>query len=217
MYPSKLMATLLRRWPVVLVGILVSVGLSYTTLTLVGPQFTARCFVLFLPPASSIPEGGNPLLDMGGMLASVDVTARTMTDATNREDLAKAGVSADYEIVTDQTSSGPVLLITTTAGAPADALESMHLITERVPTVLGGLEAELGVPAEARIDTRVISQDTEADISRTNQIRATVAVLGVGLALTLIITATLDSMLERRRLQAPAADDSSDADPVDHA
>ena len=217
MFLNDVLGALKRRWYVTVVGALVGVVACFASFTFIGPSYVSISRVLLVPPQSSVPQGGNPLLSLNGMTSTVDVVARALTDEASRKRIEAAGSRATFEANTDRTTSGPVLEITSTATNPNDSLNTLEIVTETVPPTLLILQQGLEVREASYITSTVITRDFEPKSLRTTQIRALVGVFALCVMATLLGAAFLDALILRRqnnRAVTLAVIDDEDEDEV---
>ena len=172
------------------------------------------------PPASS----GNPYLALGGLTQPRDVVVRSVNaqatyleicaaagDASYeamRKELCAAHPGITYEVTPDFNSNAPVILVTVKANTPQNAITSLNVLMNRIPSSLATLQGGLGLRPNADITTKPIQADTVPQIVRKDQIRAGVVAGGGLLALGLLLIGLLDgwlSSLAGRRLVAKTA------------
>ena len=91
MFFAELGQVLLRRWYLLLVGVLCAVGAGFVTFQAVPPGYTASAEVLLLPPDPTVPEDGNPYLSLSGLTPAGDVLARALSDPQAADEIAASG------------------------------------------------------------------------------------------------------------------------------
>lgn len=210
---ADLPRVLLRRWYVVAVGLVATVGLCLLASLAVPAQYTGTAEVLLLPSKTETGRGGNPYAGLAGLGPAGAVLAKSMSDDATHRALRDAGLTSTYEIGPDSTSAAPLLLITVTAEAPQVALTSLDLLLARVPTTLRQLQQALGVDQGAFISSTVVTRSSRAAVLRTPQLRALIVAAFLGVAVTLFGTALLDVFLLNRVPRRPAPVDVSAVSP----
>lgn len=199
-------ASLIRRWYLALaaiavatVGIIVVVGGSSAT-------FKAEGTVVIFPPSqTTIVDGkpqtpGNPYLDLGGLTPVRDLLIRTMTAKASRLEIAKHNPTADYEVTSDFTTNGPILVIDVAAPTNHDAISALDAVLNSVPSTLADLqkgpEFTKKVP---RVTSRVLTRDPVAEPDHKSQVRSAI-VAGAGLlTFQLLAIGLIDGLLSRRK------------------
>lgn len=190
---------LLRRWYLVALALVLTAAASLGAFVGVGPEYTSRAYVLFLPPIQAVPDGGNPLLAMGGMKSTVDVVARALGDARSVAELEKQGADAEFVVVSDPTTSGPVLSVTADSRSAASAQRTTQMLVSRVEPTLETLQDDIGVTPDKQIRTQLISADQEPIISRNSQLRLTIFAGVLGFVASVGLMTALDLWLTRRK------------------
>lgn len=218
-------ATLLRRWYLVVVVLVCAVAATFVAVNSVGPTYRAQGAVLLFPPVTTVQQGqrsetvGNPYLMLGGLSQVRDIVIRSMTGQTSHAELCRerddpgyesmrrslcgAKPTVSYEAVPDFTNSAPIILITVEADSKAHAITAVGALMDRVPVVLGELQSGLRLEKSAEITSSALIADTEPEAVRKSQIRGAI-VGGAGtLGLGLLMIALLDGILLTKRVRRP--------------
>jgi hypothetical protein len=209
---STFWRTLLRRWYLVGVAVLLTGGITMLAVDTTGPTYRAEGLVLLFPPSTTIQEGaevetqGNPYLLLGGLTQARDIVIRTLTAKSAVDDFAARHPGVSYEAVPDFTSSSPIILITTNAPTATAAVAGLNGVIDEVPAKLVELQSGLNLEETAYITSATISADTRPDVVRKTQIRVGLAAGGATLAVCLLLIALADGLLVRRRSRIPTAD-----------
>lgn len=208
---GSILHTLVRRWPVTILGILLTGALCFVAYVAVPVRYQATANVLLVPPKSG--PGDNPLLDLTGMDNVADVLARAATDTKATEQVARAGLIGSFGVARDITTGGPVLLITTTSPTAQQALDLRAQVIGVLDPTLASLQTSMDVSISSRITTNVLNASNTATVVAKSQTRALIAAGAVGLLLTLQLVALVER-LSLRRARRRAADADAAAAPV---
>jgi hypothetical protein len=157
----------------------------------------AEC--VLLPPENSLEKGDNPYLALGGLSTVADILTRSMTDTTTTTSLKAQGVTDPYTVTIDPTTAAPVIIIQIESATSDSAISSMRAIVAQLPQSLDQVQRSAGVPTGSLIRSNVITQDSEGTPQSKSQVRALLVVAVAGLVGTWLATATLDSLVMRRR------------------
>lgn len=206
---------LLRRWYVVVFGLLVTAGLTLGTLSAVLPTYAVSTEILLLPPATVVPAGSNPYLALSGLESIGSVASKRMNDdQTQRVVKAQFG-TIDYSVALDPTAAAPMLLITAESKSPALSTAAERFLIARLPGVLKDLQDAAAVPEKSRVSTTSVIPPDTPKVNRKSQVRALIAVAALGLVLTVIGAAAADALVARRRTRTArhlADNDGGDPD-----
>jgi hypothetical protein len=188
---------LLRRWYITLLGLLITVGLVAGAIIKVPPTYSARATVLLIPPQTG--KEVNPYLSLGGLQEVSDVLATAMSDdATSQEVIAQGG-SPTWAVGRDTSTSGPIVLVTSTGSTAGSALLTVKILVDKLNPVLQQLQTQQNVPQDSFIRTITVRQDRTAELDRKGQLRSTIAAAALGLLLTVLLAAITDNRLNKRR------------------
>ena len=201
----RLRRRLLRRWRLVVVGIIATIGLCLAATVLVPAKYTAGAILLLTPPPTTGPNGSpNPYLALGGLQPVADVLARALTSDTTLHDLRAAGLTGTYTVARDPLSDGPILNVTITSRSSDAALRDLGLLVGAAQPRLNDLQATESIPTKDRVSVQAVASATQAKASRKSQVRALVVAAAVGLIGTALGVTLLDVLLMRRRSRRAA-------------
>ena len=198
MFLSDIPQALLRRWYVALLGLIVTAGLAYWAASITPAKYDVTVQSLLLPPSTSVPEGGNPYLSLGGLDAVGDILSQALTDAPTLETMKAAGLEDEYTVSRDANSAAPVMLITVTSDTERSAVSQSQILLDQLPVTLRALQVSVGVPSPSLITSSVVVRPERATVSHKGQTRAVVVAVAAGLALTVLGTAAVDALWLRR-------------------
>jgi capsular polysaccharide biosynthesis protein len=197
---GEFFAVIRRRWLLVLVGVLLTVGITVGAYVVSKPTYEITGTVLLLPPASSADAANaNPYLRLGGLNQAVDLVGVALTDQTTQLEMQAISKDVQYSVQSDVRTSSPLLLIDVKDSSPETALKIRDILVARVPVRLDAMQNALGVGTKDRVTTSVLTLDKQAAEVGKNRVRSAVVVGVVGLGLTLVIAALWDARRPRRR------------------
>lgn len=202
MFFSDLSRVLLRRWYLVLLGLLATLGLCLATTSLVPPVQQMQAHILLLPPRSAVPAGGNPYLALGGLSPTAAVVATSLTDESTMAGIVATGATAPYEVAPDTSTSAPVLLISVDGSTPQEASLTLRRVVDQIPIKLVALQKATEIRESSFITSTVLSIDVKPTPLRKTQLRALIAVLGGGVVGTALFAAVIDALIERKSLDS---------------
>lgn len=190
---------LLRRWYVVLLGLLLLGGAAYYAIAVVPTNYQARAqYVLLLPAGSPGPGAINPYLNLnGGLTFAASLIASDIGTKAAIEELADAGFTSTYTIGLS-TGAGPVLEVSASGTDPDDVLATRDAVLTRFDQELDELQAIPGIPSRQRIFSRTNAVDPVAEAVPGAKKKALLLIVALGGTLTLIAAFTVDGLLRRR-------------------
>lgn len=190
----------LRRWYIVLPGIIIAMIGGVGAYVAVQPGYERTATQLLLPGEGTVPPGStNPFLYLGGLTQAADIVVRVM-----QSEEVLGGIVADYpgtEIVVqrDPTVSGPVVQIVVTATSDDAAAGSLSALVAESAVVLDRLQVEQNVTEDDLMSITTLTQDTTSTLQQKTRL-----LIGVGTAfglivLTLLIASLVDGLSRRAR------------------
>lgn len=189
-----------RRWVLVLVGFLLTVGVSGAAYSFSKPTYEITGTVLLLPPASSTANGSaNPYLQLGGLQQSVDLVGVSLSDQATQFEMKDISKVVEFTVKADIRTNSPLLVIDVKDSSPETALRIRDILVARVPVRLAAMQQSLSVSTKDRVTSSVVTLDAQAQEIGRNRLRAAIVAGVAGLGLTLAVAALWDA----RRLRHP--------------
>lgn len=191
---------LVRRWYVVLPGIVLAAAGAFGAWTVVPPDYERSAFQLLLPGRGTLPEGAsNPFLYLGGLTAPADVLVRAAGSEDSLKPILQEHPSAEIEIVRDAAAAGPMILTKVTAPSDAEAGDVLEFVVQKTTDTLEALQSAEGIPEADRIVIALVSVEEEGVARQRDRLVASVGV-GAGLTIvTLVLASVLDGLATRSR------------------
>jgi hypothetical protein len=218
MYLTELWASCRRRWKILLVLLAVSASLCWVVAGKIAPTYEANATLVLVPPRNIENPEANRYLDLGSLTDSVDVLARSMGSAETVDALEARAPGAHYEVLADETTSAPILLVTASGPDEQSAAAMLAAVLQRVKVNLAKLQRSIQIKAPYQITLMRLSKDPEPKASLSSRLRV-LGTVAAGLVLaSAFATAALDGLLRRRESkaqvsEAPARDpDERDSD-----
>jgi hypothetical protein len=203
-----------RRWYLTLVGLLATVVVVLGVMRLVPATFQTQANVVLLPPQSSVGQGGNPYLYLGGLQQASDILTRALTSDDARTKVKNAVNSVDYDVLPDATTSGPVLIVTARGKTQAAANGLRQTVLDAVPTTLVQLQDTLNVPSNARITSMVLTADDVPKPVTKTQMRASIAAGALAAVMFAMLIGLFDGLATARRQRKALAQQATTFFPV---
>lgn len=211
---SQLVRSMLRRWYLVIVVLILAVGAGVAMTHVVRPVYTITSNVVLIPPKSTEDPTANRLLLMSGLGQAVDVLVRSVDSQATHEAIGKDHSDASFTVAADATTSAPVVVITGEAATATEAEAVVDAVLERVPQDLDRLQGDLDIAEDVRIKSTGLSSDLAATANTKGQMRAGAVVALMVLGLGTLLISIVDGVLTRRRRprgDAPEHDSSESA------
>ncbi|HWI31336.1 MAG TPA: hypothetical protein VNT50_07580 [Microbacterium sp.] len=194
------MSALGRRWYIVLVGLLMTAALGYGVINISPPNYTARGLVLLLPPLDpnvETPAGENPLLSLSGLDLPARVVVASFSSNAAQERIAKLHPDAEVSVEMEESTRGPIISIDVTDSSPKGTIATLDYVAGSVATSLQSLQDEIGVPAEAIVNSKPLTMDTLAEADYGDLVRLLILAAGAGLVVTVLAAYVLDGIMAR--------------------
>jgi hypothetical protein len=205
---------LLRRWYLVVLGLVGTAGLVLLALRLVAPTYTLTSEVVMLPPVTAVVTGDNPYLNLSGLESVGDVAAKAVTDDRTKLEVQERFGEVEYGVGLDNSAAAPIIVLRTESESPATTRAVMDFIMTRFENTLRGVQVDAGVAPEAYVTMKEVTQMDVPKIERKPQLRAAIVAGAAGLLATLLLTAAVDAGLRarsRRRTEREAEEAERDA------
>jgi hypothetical protein len=163
-----------------------------------GPYQSASQVSFLASQQTSKPNGNNPYMSFDDPLSTTaDIVRREVLDPRIVAALAARGFKDTYDIQMDPLGTGPILDITATGPTKAGVMATQAAVTAEVQNQLQQLQTNL-LPKD-QITSLVVTSSDKATLLISKKARPVVAVLVVGLILTLAIPQMVDAIQNRGR------------------
>ncbi|WP_213816487.1 hypothetical protein [Glaciihabitans sp. dw_435] len=199
MYLRDLMRSLARRWYFLIVGLVVTAGLAIAAFRVIPVSYDSQASLVLLPPKTSTQTVGNPFLLLGGLSQAVDILTRTVQSDEVSAALLDANPGAKFTIDADRSTTGPIILITSTAPTAAESLAMTADVAAAVPTSLTELQSSLSVPNNSRIGVMTLTVDEKGTLDAKTRTEAVLGITAVGIVLSVFLIGLIDGLLRSRR------------------
>ena len=188
---------MLRRWYVVIPVGLLSVIAAGATFASIQPSYQATGSVLLLNPPSQVdPESGRSNPYVGNLAVAANVVTAVLNTRASRLEFRSEGNAGEYTLGTDPAS--PIVVVTTIAETAESARETTSAVMTAIDDVLAQRQQDLGAPRSIFVTTQVVTPPSEAVALNGSRIRASLAILALGFALTMGATFAVEGVIRQR-------------------
>ncbi len=206
---------LLRRWYILLAGLLLATGAVVGVWMKVPPRYERSSTQVLLPGRASLPQGGeNPYLFIGGLTLAADVVVRAVGSENVAKELEATHPGIEIQVSRDPTTAGPVILITVGSSSDDEAAVVLQLLNRRTATVLNELQQDEAIPVKERMTVVTVTMDQHGTLKDRTRLIVGVAA-GVGsLALSVLVAAMVEGLSGRRARKRSEHSEASASDEV---
>lgn len=219
---SQTVRSMLRRWYILVAGLLVAAGLAFSVWDRVPPTYTRTSTQILLPGEGSIPTGSNPYLFVGGLAPTADILVRGLASNDVIGEAIEGHPATTVQVVRDPTTSGPVIVVAVESESDASAEAVLAAMDRRTASLLDSLQAEENIPEKRRISVVPVSLDTEGTINQKTRMMFTGAAGIAIVMLTVLVAAFVEGVSRHRRARrgaaqqtSPTPDDGTSSSPAD--
>jgi hypothetical protein len=208
-YFEDAVRVLLRRWYVVVAGLLLTAIAATAAIFLVPTDYQASGEMLLLLPADVSSDGVpvNPYLNLPPALSVTAslIAGNVMSKGTQR-DIADAGFTSSYSVALSP-GAGPLLELSTQDTNQVAALATLHELIRRMSDQLDQIQAEKHVAVNQLIQPTPVNVSSKAEVLPGSKIRALAIIGAVGMLVTLLSAFMLDRVRSKRRRDDVAVDE----------
>lgn len=189
---------LLRRWYIVVPGVILAVVGTIGAYLVIQPGYERTATQLLIPGEGTVPPGvTNPYLYLGGLTQASDIVVRVMQG----EDVAGRvlGEFPGTEIVVqrDPTVSGPVIQIIVTAKTESAVAGALDSLVAQTSVVLDQLQDEQQVSADDRMTVTTLTKDATSSLQQKTRLVMSAGVFGGVLLITILFASLIDGLSRR--------------------
>ncbi len=204
---SDTLRGLVRRWYIVVPGILVAVALGLGAWFAIPPGYNRSSTQLLIPGASSIPKDANPYLFLGGLAPAADVLVRAVGSENVMNEMSEKHPGVEIKISRDTTTAGPIIFIDVTADSDAGAEQILDLLVKRTATVLEDFQRVENIPVKNRMTVIPITVDDKSVLEERSRMLGAVGAGIVGVLLTMLIAGLVDGLSQQRKRRRSSPDE----------
>ncbi|MFC7381581.1 YveK family protein [Sphaerisporangium rhizosphaerae] len=192
---------LLRRWPVTVALLAVTIIATVGALMAIPWQYESKATVVFLSSRKgSQPVGGNPWLAFDASLTiTAEVISRGMSDERTLQMLKDEGKTAEFTVGLAQDSRGPLLDITATGPDPKVAQATMETLATLSQQRLTEMQQKSAILPDATIRAELVTSSDKAELTPEKKIRLLVIIFAGGMLVTIGVPLFLESLAQKRR------------------
>ena len=202
---AEIWRIILKRWYIAVPMLLVAVALTGGVYQAIPVQYESTSMISLLASQQAtkgtvtLPGTENPFSNFDSSLNdTADFLTRRVNSSDDALQLAAQGVTGKYS-ETLAASQGPFILLTVQAPTSADAQAEMSTLINYTSQALEALQQEENVPAVDMIRSDVIVPGSEATAQTKTRLQDTLGAGAGGLALAILVTLAVNSVLESRR------------------
>ena len=191
---------LLRRWPVVVIGLLLTGAAAYGVYKVVPVTYTATGSLLLDVPDPPVATPGttvfvNPVI--GSKPYVGDLVSTLMADPSAQEGVLERGGSGTF---TTSIGLGEAALvqISTKGDTPSEAIDTWNAAAKETESQLLQLQEEKGAPDDQLVTISPITAPVDAVKESGSRMRAVVVTIVVGVVLTLLLAFAVESLSQFR-------------------
>ncbi|AXE38687.1 hypothetical protein [Acidipropionibacterium virtanenii] len=185
---------LLRRWYILVAGLVIAAAAAAVVWSVVPATYTRTSTQILLPGAGMVPTGSNPYMYVGGLVPAADIVVRGLGSSNVIDEVVRGRPTTSVQVTRDPTTSGPVILITVESRSDADAAAALSAMNQRTATILDTLQAEESIPQRQRISVVTVSVDKRGIIGQRTRLLATGAAGAGVLALAVLIASFVEGI-----------------------
>jgi hypothetical protein len=210
---ARVFRSMARRWPILLAGLLLTGAAAYLIVETVPITYDARASILLLPPSLSAADPGNtatdadknPFLRLDGLEIAAGVLAKTLTDSTTTEALLHDRPNAEYEVFSDPSVPGSVLVISSIDSSEKQAFATLDALVQRADKQLTKMQIEAGAPHDGQITVMQVTNNNKAQPVISGLLRALIVTVAVGVVASALLAVSVDAILRRREARPKKA------------
>lgn len=207
---SDTLRSLIRRWYIVVAGMVLAATAAYGAWTHVSPAYERSSSQLLLPGKGLMPtNASNPYLYIGSLTQAADVVVRVVGTNDTVTKIMEQNPGTQIVVQRDPTDSGPVILITVTATSDRVAAETLRTMVAQTSIQLAKLQDSEGIVGHDRISVETLTLDQKPTLQQKKRLVMTGgAAIGI-LVFSMVVASLFDGLLRARsRRRATRAEDA---------
>ena len=204
-----------RRWYIGVAGLLIAAVGAVFVYQAVKPTYERSASELLLPGSQSIPKGGNPYLFLGDVSQATDILVRALGAGDVQKPEVEGHPGATVAVARDSTTSGPIVVITTTGKTDADADAVLHGMVTQLRTTLATLQTNAGAKGGQLITSTSLTFDRTSTLNQKTRYTYTGIAAATILVVTLLTIAFVDGLILGGARRRRAAEEEEEGAPAE--
>jgi len=191
---------LLRRWLVIVIGLVLTLGAAGYVYLNTPPRYQATARMLLLLPSDSRGEQaiGSPFLYLpNGLNVLARIVSVTPTSREFQAALLAQGLTSQYEVGVDTTS--PTITVSVEGDDPQNVIATRDGVIKAVQDDLLAIQREENAPRAQTAHTRVYAAEATPDQIAGDRMRGVLSVVAAGALLTLLAAFAIDRLSQSRK------------------
>ena len=205
MYFVDALKVIVRRWVIVVVGLVSMAVAAVGVISVVPTEYQATGQLILLLPADSTgpTTPTNPYINLPSELTTTaSLLAGTLMTKDSERDMVAKGYESEFDVAV-VIGAGPLLIITTRDTDQDEAIATRDEVMRRLDAELGAIQEAVNVPERQLISARPSSVGSVAEALPGSKIRALAVVGGLGVTITLLVAFLRDRRVRRKAEAAP--------------
>lgn len=199
MFVRDLIMSCLRRWYLLLIGLILTAVAAFAVFDTVPPTYEAKASMVLVPPQVAVTKGDNPFLYLGGLDQALGVLQVKVTAPEIAGPLVEQYEGTEVSVARDDATSGPILVVSVAGPDQTTTMGLLREMQKAVPQTLAVLQDQLKVPESSVITMLPLATDEKPTVVRKKQIQLTAVGGALGAGGTVLLTGLADGLLIRRR------------------
>ena len=197
---GSLLRVIMRRWLVVLIGAILTMGLAALAYTQIPPRYqsSARMLLLLPPDARGEDLIGSPFLYLpNGLNVLARIVSITPTSSDFEERLYAEGFVSQYEVGVDNAS--PTVTLSVEGSDPQNVVATRNRLIQVINEELLRIQQQEKAPPQQIAHTRVYAAESVPEQIGGDRARGVLAIGGAGAVITLLATFLIDRLSQVRK------------------
>lgn len=210
---SGTLSGLIRRWYIVLAGMIFAGVAGCGVWIHTPPEYERSASQMLMPGVGTLPSPrANPYLYLGGMLETADVVVRVAGNSETVIELEKEYPGTKVTIARDASTFGPIILTTVSANSDAVAKEVLGKVVAETGTQLSKLQTADNIRPRDQVTINTLTIDPKPTLHQRKRLVATGGATIAILAFALAVASAVDGLL---RIRARKTDATIGTDRID--
>lgn len=202
MYALDAIKVLVRRWYVIVIGLVLAGGTAWAAVAIVPTQYQASANTIFLlsPNVTGVETPTNPYLILNpAVTTTAELVAGIVTSAAVKDEMADDGFTSDFSVAVSPERAAPLLFVTAVDLDPLTVVNTVYEVIRRIELELARIQEDAGSPEDQAIESVTFSVSNEAEVLEGSGRRTLFAIAFIGVIATVLAAFVVDRLDTYRR------------------